>query len=360
MMRYKILSIGFTTIVFIEGLFCLTGLLVPNQWQAAHRLFYEYYQPDDLLLYKVRPNLRNLLVSWPTDEISATYNTDAIGFRNLGRDYSNSRIFFIGDSFVWGAWVTQEETMVSRVESELAEAVINLGVGSYDFLRYRILFENFVAQYQPEIAAVGVFPNDLGLPSPVVSGKAGSGEHYYRQWSHYKTYPLHKKTLTYSLFRWISTGGDTSSDQYAQRLDSDQKQAANGLTLFRYRGASRNYLKDSEAIRWVQASVDSLVEISARNGVKLAIFLFPTKESTYKSEYERLFPESLRYLQNEEVGYQLIRERAQDKGILCVDLTPQFRKLGRTTVLYYRLDPHWNPAGNKAAAKEVARALKSL
>ena len=352
------LLVGFLVLAFIEVLLCLTGVLIPESWLASHKAYYEYYQPDDLLLYKVRPNLRDLTVSAPRDQVAATYSTDDQGFRNLGRDYSRAQIFFIGDSFVWGAWVTQEETLVSRIEAELGEPVINLGVGSYDFLRYLVLFEHFVARYKPRIAALGVFPNDLRDRSPLVPGKPGSGEQYYKGWSRYKTYPQYKKTLTYSLFRWITTGESLTSDQYGRRLDSDQKEASNGLTLFRYRGASRNYLENTQALNWVRTSVDRIVEISAQNDVKLAIFLFPTKESTYKSEYERLFPDSVDYLKNEEKGYQQILEWARSYGVLCLDLTPLFRELGKTMLLYYRLDPHWNPAGNDAAAKEVAQALR--
>ncbi len=354
------LLVSLVVLASVEVLLCVTGVLIPGSWLASHKLYYEYYQPDDLLLYKVTPNLRDLTVSAPRDEVRATYSTDDQGFRNLGRDYSRAQIFFIGDSFVWGAWVKQEETLVSRIEAEVGEPVINLGVGSYDFLRYRVLFEHFVAHYKPKIAALGVFPNDLRNRSPLEPGKPGSGEQYYKGWSRYKSYPQYKKTLTYSLFRWITTGERPASDQYGRRLDTDQKEASNGLTLFRYRGASRNYLENAQAMNWVQTSVDRIVEISAQNGVQLAIFLFPTKESTYKSEYERLFPDSIDYLKNEEEGYRQILERAQFHEIPCMDLTPLFRELGKTEVLYYRLDPHWNPAGNHAAAKEVAQVFKKL
>lgn len=361
MTKGDILLFALVLLAVTEALLCLTGLLVPMSWQARHTLFYEYYQPDDLLLYKVRPNLTDLTVSWPPEEVSATYSTDDLGFRNLGRDYSTAGIFFVGDSFVWGSWVAQEETLVSRVEAELGEPVINLGVGSYDFLRYRVLFEHFVARYRPRIAALGIFPNDLATPSQLAPGEAGVGEKYYgSRWVQYQSYPAYKKTLTHNLFRWITTGAGPSSDQYNRRLASDLQLASNGLTLFRYRGASRDYLENPEALSWVRSSVDRVVEISTQNGVKLAIFLFPTKESTYKSEYLRLFPESADYLSNEEEGYRQIREQAQSHGVPCVDLTPLFRELGKGTNLYFQLDPHWNPAGNEAAARVVAETLRGL
>ena len=117
--RSRIL-VSLLVLASVEVLLCVTGVLIPESWLASHKAYYEYYQPDDLLLYKVRPNLRDLTLSAPRDEVGAIYSTADQGFRNLGRDYSRAEIFFIGDSFVLGAWVTQEETLVSRIEAEVS------------------------------------------------------------------------------------------------------------------------------------------------------------------------------------------------------------------------------------------------
>ena len=136
--------------------------------------------------------------------------------------------------------------------------------------------------------------------------------------------------------------------------------ASNGLTLFQYRGADRNYLGMKAAVDDVSRRFARIVRLSADHGVKLLVLLCPTKESTYKREYQRLFPESADYLRNEESGYELLSRQAQTGGVLCVDLTPVFRQHGETEILYFRLDNHWNPAGNRLAATEAVKAIRRV
>ena len=253
---------GLIVLLGAELYVCWTNRLVPEDWKVRHRLFREYYQPDDTLLYKVRPNLSEFRVDWPDDDMTATYSTDASGFRNVGRDYSTSRVYFVGDSYVWGAWVPVEDSLCGYVEKDLGEPVINLGVGSYDFPRYQKLFEDLVVKYRPEIAVLSVFPNDLYLPRPIEPGTPGAGEAFYHAagWDVFDHYPLYKKTLTYNLFDRIrrllsSSRPGSGGDQYNQRPDRGARTASNGLTLFQYRGADRNYLVTKAAVDDVGAPV---------------------------------------------------------------------------------------------------------
>ena len=348
----------------VEASLCWSGILVPGEWQAGHRLFHRFYRPDDLLFYRPRPNLRDFVLDWPREGVSASYSTDEIGFRNRSRSYETSRVFFVGDSFVWGAWVSREESLVGVLESELGEPVINLGVGSYDFQRYQVLFQEFVARYRPRVCALGVFPNDLRIRSPLVPGQPGTGARYFEAtgWNRYSSYPAYRQTLTYWGFRRLADlfGMETLSDQYNLRLRADQARAANGLTLYRYRGASRDYLSNPPAHAQVRENLRRIIRICRESGVRLALFLFPTKESTYKAEYQRLFPDSVDYLKNEEEGYRMLAEQARSEGIGCLDLTAGSREEGRTSILYQRDDPHWSIEGNRFAALQVAGFLTSV
>jgi hypothetical protein len=42
-----------------------------------------------------------------------------------------------------------------------------------------------------------------------------------------------------------------------------------------------------------------------------------------------------------------------------VDLLPAFRSAARTTRLYKPRDTHWNIAGNRLAAREIAAAVRA-
>jgi len=53
-----------------------------------------------------------------------------------------------------------------------------------------------------------------------------------------------------------------------------------------------------------------------------------------------------------------LAELLGEKDIAHLDLLPLFRELGRSRVLYRERDTHWNSAGNRVAADELARFLK--
>jgi hypothetical protein len=56
---------------------------------------------------------------------------------------------------------------------------------------------------------------------------------------------------------------------------------------------------------------------------------------------------------------RLLRERMTADGIPVVDLLPAFRGAARTTRLYKPRDTHWNIAGNRLAAREIAAAVRA-
>lgn len=360
----RISLVAVAALVLVESVCIFTGVFVPKSWRMLHHVFHDFLQPDDAFLYKVRPNLRDLKTESPEGQVSQISSTDEFGFRNVGRDYAHTRIFFVGDSMVWGSWVTREDGLCGVVEAELGEPVINLGVGSYEFGRYESIFREFVAKYKPAVAALGVFPNDLIPPLPALGGHPGAGEEYYSAhgWDKYEHFPIYKRTLTYYLIdavRRFFGGGTAGHDEYNLAL-SGHKVASNGLTLFRHRGASKNYLKDRSAIRHVQNHMSNIIRICAENKVKLVVFLFPSKESTYKHDYQKLFPDSADYILNEEVGYEMLCNQIRANGVVCVNLTEVFRQHGEKELLYFPLDPHWNIAGNRLAGREAAKVLRKL
>ena len=361
---HSIFLIAIVVWLVIEALCIFSGAFVPWEWRRLHRLFYYFYQPDDTLLYKIRPNLRDFKAEPPVAGLYGTYSTDEFGFRNVGRNYAQARIFFVGDSMVWGAWVGTSDGVSGVVETELGEPVINLGVGSYEFDRYETIFRLYVAKYQPAVVALGVFANDLAAALPIHGEHPGAGLEYYRAcgWDVYERFPTHKKTLTYYLVRQAGRLVGARSfgrDEYNLPV-GDSRVTANGLTPFRYRGAAKDYLKDPSATRHVNNKANDIIEIAAKNKVKLAVFLFPSKESTYDKDYRTLFSDSADYVANEESGFEMLCKQFQAKGVVCTDLTAIFRERGEKEPLYFPLDPHWNVAGNRLAGTEVARVLRSL
>lgn len=141
--------------------------------------------------YRYRPNIgvHNLIV-WSglyrqglaipaTPEISAAlarnrllydayFETDDHGFKKTEFTWTpdSYTVFFLGDSFTEGLWVTSAETFVNLVGQRLQSTIpsvtpINLGVDGYSALEMDWMLERFAPELHPRMAIVNLFPNDV-------------------------------------------------------------------------------------------------------------------------------------------------------------------------------------------------------
>ncbi len=331
------LTVFFLCLLLAEFVSVSMNFFAPHGYKERHDLFYGFYQPDGELGYRLRSDLRGYKISWMEENISGVYSTDDHGFRNVGRDYSTANKYFIGDSFVFGAWVDRNKTFYGIIESALKEPIITLGVGGYGFKQYVTLMNNFVHRYHPDTIVLGIFANDLKkLPS-----ESDLNDHYNKEgWNAYESEspPYKEKSLITQMIKII--GKEVNS-----------RKLTNGLFLYKRRGANPNYIAASQYVEVETAFLD-IVDLAKQNNIRLIVVLFPSKESAYKSKYLKLFPGN--YLENEEEGYTRICKIADKQGIECVDLTPMFRaRANKGEKLYFDKDPHWNELGNKIVSGAI-------
>jgi len=75
-------------------------------------------------------------------------------------------IFFLGDSFTEGVWVTPKETFANQVgvkllEENISVTPINLGVDGYSALEMDWMLEHYASTFHPQIVVANLFPNDV-------------------------------------------------------------------------------------------------------------------------------------------------------------------------------------------------------
>jgi len=94
-------------------------------------------------------------------------HTNSSGFRG-SRDYSLRkpadviRIAALGDSFVFGFGVRDEDAFPALLESsERRREVMNLGVPGYGIDQICLSYREIAKNYQPDIVLVGIFPDDF-------------------------------------------------------------------------------------------------------------------------------------------------------------------------------------------------------
>ncbi|NDJ23268.1 hypothetical protein GS682_16835 [Nostoc sp. B(2019)] len=336
-------------LLIIETFAISTGVAAPQKSKA--QIFYQFIQSDAELGYKPKSDLRDFNTVWKEAKVAEVANTDSYGFRNLGKDYTKSNLYFIGDSFTWGQWVSEEKIFPRLVESELKQSVINLGVPGYSFAQYETLFNEWIVKYKPNTVILSIVANDL------TNYSADIGQKIYNTLKERSSSPWYEKSFLYQLV--LKNNKNSLQTPIS-------KEAKNGLTLFNLSlaqpesgvGVDSDYLT-SDAVVKVETALSRIINLTKENQVKLFVFLIPSKESAYINNYIELFPEDLTLLKNEEVGYQRLCDIATSKEVTCVNLTNDFRKNSQQEKLYFDIDGHWNPAGHQLAAKVILNTLRN-
>lgn len=85
--------------------------------------------------------------------------------RSYDRDATRRRVVVLGDSFVWGFGVEEEETFTTLLEREAAGAleVINLGVSGYSSDQELLVYRQTARRYDPDTVVLVVASNDVAM-----------------------------------------------------------------------------------------------------------------------------------------------------------------------------------------------------
>jgi len=349
---FKEAGIFFSNIIifFIIPYLCLEAVVIklniihPPRFKERHRLFYEFLEPDRDLGYKMKANLRNFEIEW-LEGLSAVYETDELGFRNLG-DRKNAPLAVVGDSVAFGVGVNYDKTWFNLLSRRLNIPIANYAVGGYHPWQYNEIIRKFISNPPHRILFYCIFANDLSNHHRIIKNKYRYYE--YMAWSDYESgYPWIRRTVSYTALKKFD-----QAIERAFRYKKERARIENGLYLYRYTGAESDYLGRRtdlinehffrETIRLTQGKV------------QLIVILFPSKESIYREEYLKAFPGfGEAYIKNEVEGYKRIAAFCEKNGLLSYDLTDGLRKIRDDTALCFNEDPHLNERGNE----EVARIL---
>ena len=338
----------------IEAVVVPLEVLVPSEFRDRQATLYGLFEPHPELGFRTRPNLRGFEVAWMRNSLHAKYSTDELGFRNAGRDYDQSEIFFVGDSFTWGMWLPREETFPDLVGRGLGKAVSNLGQQSYYIEQYEKILRGFLGRHSPRHVALCIFANDLTTP---LSDDDLANFHERFGWDQYREFPPHKKFFVYQAARFIgrqwrrlAVAAGLEAPPPPSHLDHRTNEA--GMEFYRQLGAHPYYFSESYDAG-IEAVYRRLLEFVQQHEVTPVVFLLPSKESACKQEYLKIFPGD--YLEIEESGYRRLCEIAAELGVACLDLTSAFRRASATTDTYFQRDPHWNREGHRLAAGEMVK-----
>lgn len=277
-------------------------------------------------------------------------------FPALGRP----RVLFLGDSFVFGWGVEEDQTLPAQLESALkaqgvTSEVINAGVYAFDTGHY-VLWNRRLMSYGPTVTIVGFcLENDLYLSAPAPAAVEAPVVH---------AAPASKPAPTLSsAYHWIKENVLIRShllalvrDQLYIRFPDIRKY----LFALGVNEKRQIFLKEYPAdlgaqVLRVRDNLRTLRDEVRAEGGHLLIVAIPMREQVYSGEQIDRFPG----FDSQRPG-QVLADLCDELDILLVDLLPVFKRLKGSSAerFYYETDPHFTPHGNRVAAEALVDTVR--
>ena len=294
-----------------------------------------------------------------------TFTYDRWGYRNT-TEMERASIVLIGDSYVEGRYVSDEQTVASRLARRLGQCVANLGVSGYGTMQELRVLKGDALTKNPKVIAWFFFEgNDLNNdesferflaaapPGPEEQVPRAEGLAYGHNWKH--------RSFTINAFHWIRRWSDPIVPNRAPfwALLPGQGGSSKRIYFFTYGAVPwTNY----EEGRWEKAkeSFREGIEAARGSGAVVILVYVPIKFRVYR-EFIEIPPG------NPLSGWgvwplpEKFMEFCRSVSVACVDPTDRLQQAVREGVDVYALtDTHWSSEGHAVVAAELERVLRDL
>ena len=371
-----------TTLAFAAILACLE---LPAMLKLLHwRLLFEKvseeenryawsYQDDPQLVFRRRPN-----DTWtgrpPSDiELSAnmppslkqpiTFTYDKWGYRNLA-DHERVDVIMIGDSYIEGWYVSDDETAAHILQTNTQRRVANLGVAGYGTLQAAIVLRQETSRLKPRVAVWSFFEgNDLyddedfeNALLAVTKSDQDSNAHPegYARGQSWKDRSFSRNALR-RLRRWTEPLIPNMAPYFGYLTIPGRTRQ----TIF-FADYAKVPWSDWIDGRWqrARATFEAAAAYAADQNVKLIFMYVPIKYRVYHPFVELDADSPV----NDWELWQLPRlflEFCSNANVACIDLTEMFQAAVRNGEMPYPpTDTHWGTTGHRLVAERLELELR--
>ncbi len=330
---------------------------------------------DDPVLSFRRPPLSRWS-GWPQSSMAQVFNlpihasyqqsfsTDARGFRNATA-VDRADVALVGDSYIEGAYVSDDETAAVRLQELTGRTVVNLGVSGYGTLQEEIVLRQSALPLQPRAIVWFFFEgNDLdddesfedtlaynrGVRGPAVATP------WTKRWDEFR-----ERSLVWNAFLQLrelseplapnavdTAGWFHDADGREQRLLFFDFYATRGFGPFE----RARFEKSKAAFLRVAA-------LCRARGIRLILSYVPIKFRVYgdRCTYPAGSQCPLWHPWNLEAAFAAF---CRESGIEFLVLTEPMRRAAASgRVLYAPEDSHWNAEGHRFVAELVKQRLST-
>lgn len=309
------------------------------------RQFYEGYSDEGYFGRNVESDSPRSI----SRKIKFRFQTDEFGCRNSQLKWDTYDIVVVGDSFVEGATLSQEDTLPEVLGRRLNKKVYNFGCSTFTLNNF--LAEERFQLHPPKVVILSsIERNIVDLPEPVIvlpqptlfDGIINSlkKDRWFQNLA--ISYDKCRKALGwYSVYFRVHGPKETS-------FLSEKK----GPFLFYQGSAARRDAPDA----YIEKTSDVIAnyqKVLADRGIRFFYLPIPNKESVYYG-----------YLQNFKRPVYLgkLVKNLEKRKIDTVNLQTAFEKSSAKNgkILYQYDDPHWNAAGVRTTVDLILPKIQKL
>ena len=295
-----------------------------------------------------------------------TFTTDALGFRNR-QSHEQADVVLLGDSYVEGWYVSDEETAAVVLEQRLGRPVSNLGVSGFGTLQELAVLRRYGLPLRPRLVAWFFFEgNDLYDDQEFENALI-----YLREHGVYDTGPVEPARFEWSRFQRASFVRNaygllrrTIHPLVRQALPphGSYRDGTGAMHRLYYHNYAALPFTDYERERFETTTTAFLerVTLARGQGVMITLFFVPMKFRVY-GEFCTFAPDSpCRHWQPWALPTRFAALCAEE-DLDCVDLSEPMRAAAEAgQLLYATEDSHWNAAGHAFVAEQVLAVWRRL
>ncbi len=323
---------------------------------------------DEYRGWSVEPNLD---YTHTTNEFSVRLHTNSQGFRGpegqgtfpIDKQASSYRVMLLGPSFAFGWAADFKDSFAGQLEAMLEASgfadgrdveILNAGVPSLPPANNLNWYKNVGRHYKPDLliqlvhGSMAVYrhpsdaytANDDGYLVPTHASRATTLRHTAKQFG----------LVFYGWSLYAQLKGQLGASARADQPRPPPKGSIQGAVVADVFDLDEPMV--TEAIGFYQ----DLKAAAVRDGSRLLVVYFPPAYNVHREDVNRWIHDGVW-----DIGRQLAFNRSfcrhlDERGIRCLNIDQPLIDEARLTGkrLYYWLDTHWTPLGNRVSARAVA------
>jgi hypothetical protein len=359
-------------LILALGLFELAAAALLVHWQLvfmALRGEEQHYVPDPDLGFRHAPSIRwsgrqrsDVETAWGLPASASdpiTFTHDAHGFRNP-TPLARADIVLIGDSYVEGEYVSDDQIVSRFLQARLNRSVANLGVAGYGPAQELIVLERDGMALKPEIVIWFFYEgNDLYDDQEFENTLVAPREVRASAWTERRGWwPRSLMRNAHAQLRLL-----------LYPIVPGQSPHFGTLAAGRHRGQKILFgteaslpWNDFERSRWekAQETFREGIRLTRKQNIHLLLVYIPIKFRVYRDFVELPKDSEARDWSLWPLP-DLFLQFCRTERLACLDLTGLFRgSVGNGDMPYAIADSHWSPEGHRLTALWIAKTLESL